>query len=66
LHGFGEFRSLVFLVMRRDREQRRKLAIDIGPVDVDAEQFAVAHRHHDIAQVDDALADDWRGVSGLC
>ena len=64
LHGFGEFRSLVFLVMRRDREQRRKLATDIGPVDVDAEPLAVAHRHHDIAQVDDALADDWRGASG--
>ena len=29
LHGFGEFRGLVFLVMRRDREQRRKLAVDV-------------------------------------
>jgi hypothetical protein len=64
LHGFGEIRGLVFLVMRRDREQRRKLAVDIRPVDVDAEMLAVAHRHHHVAHVEDALADDRRGISG--
>jgi hypothetical protein len=36
LHGLREFRRLVFLVMRRDRQQRGELAVDVGPIDVDA------------------------------
>jgi len=60
LRGLGEFRRLEFLVMRRDRQQRRKFTRHVGPVDVDAETFAVAHRHHDVALLGDVVADDRR------